>query len=60
MSKVSMKVKVDPYVIDQFMKVIDQHNVLLKVELEEKIKNLFDGMILLFDEDEHLIEARMK
>lgn len=55
-----MKVKVDPYVIDQFMKVIDQHNVLLKVELEEKIKNLFDGMILLFDEDEHLIEARMK
>lgn len=60
MSKVSMTIDVDPYIIDRILFVMEQRNVMLTVELKQEIKKLFDSLVLLFDQEEHVIQFRMK
>lgn len=60
MSKVSMTIDVDPHVIREFIEVIESHNVSLSHEVERFFKDFFDEVVLLFDQDENLIQVRMK
>lgn len=60
MSKVSMTIDIDPQVIRGFIEVIESHNVSLQFEVEKYFRDFFDGLVCLFDQDEHKIEVRMK
>ena len=60
MSKVSLAIDVDPEVIRKFIEVIESHNVSLSFEVEKYFKRFFDEVILLFDQDDHIIQVRMK
>ena len=60
MSKVSMRLDVDPWVIEKFIDVIESHNISLREEVTKFFKYFFDDLILLFDEENKTIEVRMK
>lgn len=60
MSKVSMTIDVDPQVIRGFIEVIETHNVSLNFEVEKYFREFFDGLVFLFDQDEHSIQVRLK
>jgi len=60
MSKASMTIDVDPQVIRDFIEVIESHDVSLQFEVEKHFKNFFNGLVFLFDQDEHTIQVRLK
>lgn len=60
MSKVSIAIDVDDYVIQKFIEVIESHNISLKHEVEKYFRYFFADLILLFDEENKIIEVRMK
>jgi len=60
MSKASMSIDVDPWVIEKFIDVIESHNISLREEVTKFFKDFFGNVILLFDQEEHTIEVRLK
>lgn len=55
-----MTIDIDPEVIREFIKVIESHNVSLSFEVEKYFKGFFNELVLLFDQDEHKIQVRLK
>jgi len=61
MSKVSMRIDIDEFVVFKLNEILSKKNVLLDNELEKEIVDFINyDIVLLFDQEEKTISVRVK